>query len=127
MMPPTTKTTTTTNGANFEARRLLMKAYQASGVAKSPGVCEHLLEWLRGSGSQKVLVFGHHKGVLDAMQVAVAKEFKGTGHIRIDGTVNSQERAARVRKFQTSSRIRVAILSITAAGVGLTLTEEVSR
>jgi SWI/SNF-related matrix-associated actin-dependent regulator 1 of chromatin subfamily A len=110
------------DGANFEARTLLMKAYQASGVAKSPGVCDYLLEWLRGSGSQKVLVFGHHKGVLDAIEVAVAKEFKGTGHIRIDGTVNSQERAARVRKFQTSSRIRVAILSITAAGVGLTLT-----
>jgi hypothetical protein len=40
--------------------------------------------------TRTVLVFGHHKRVLDAMKVAVAKEFKGTGHIRIDGTVNSQ-------------------------------------
>lgn len=110
------------DGANFEARRLLMQAYQTSGVAKSPGVCDYLLEWLRGSGSQKVLVFGHHKGVLDALEVTVAKEFKGTGHIRIDGTVNSQERATRVRKFQMSSGVRVAVLSMTAAGVGLTLT-----
>jgi hypothetical protein len=67
------------------------------------------LQWLRGSGSQNVLVFGHHKGVLDAMEVAVAKEFKGTGHIRIDGTDDSQERAARVQKFQASSTNRVAI------------------
>jgi SWI/SNF-related matrix-associated actin-dependent regulator 1 of chromatin subfamily A len=110
------------DAANFEARRLLMQAYQVSGAAKSEGVCDYLLESLRGSGSQKVLIFGHHKAVLDALEVAVSKEFKGTGHIRIDGTVNSQERAARVRKFQKSSRIRVAILSITAAGVGLTLT-----
>eukprot|EP00980_Cylindrotheca_fusiformis_P029622 scaffold23625_cov137-Cylindrotheca_fusiformis.AAC.7 len=110
------------DGANFEARKLLMQAYQASGVAKSPGVCEYLLEWLRGSGSQKVLVFAHHKGVMDAIEVAVAKEFKGTGHIRIDGAVNSQERAVRVRKFQTSPKVRVAVLSMTAAGVGLTLT-----
>jgi hypothetical protein len=73
------------------------------------GVYHHLLRWLRGSGSQNLLVFGHHKGVLDAVKVAAAKDFKGTGHIRIDGTVNSQERAARVRKFQTSSRNRVAI------------------
>lgn len=109
-------------GANLDVRRLLMQAYQASGISKSAGVCDYLLEWLRGSGSQKVLIFAHHKGVLDALEVAVAKEFKGTGHIRIDGRVSSQERAARVRKFQTSSRIRVAILSMTAAGVGLTLT-----
>lgn len=138
------------NGANFEARRLLMQAYQASGVAKAEGVCEYLLEWLRGSGTQKVLVFAHHKAVLDSIEVAVAKELKGAGHIRIDGTffflgnhalqasegintdvqyfplspgtVNSHERAVRVKKFQTSKNVRVAILSMTAAGVGLTLT-----
>ena len=110
------------NSANFEARRLLMQAYQASGIAKSAGVCDYLLEWLRGSGSQKVLIFAHHKGVLDALEVVVAKEYKGTGHIRIDGSVNCQERAVRVRKFQTCSQVRVAILSMTAAGVGLTLT-----
>jgi len=110
------------NNANFEARRMLMQAYQASGVAKSSGVCDYLIEWLRGSGSQKVLVFGHHKEVLDAIEVAVSRECKGTGHVRIDGSVPSLERAARVRKFQTSSQVRVAILSMTAAGVGLTLT-----
>jgi SWI/SNF-related matrix-associated actin-dependent regulator 1 of chromatin subfamily A len=72
-------------GANFEARRLLMEAYQASGVAKAEGVCEYLLEWLRGSGTQKVLIFAHHKAVLDSIEVTVAKELKGAGHIRIDG------------------------------------------
>lgn len=110
------------DGANFEARSLLMQAYQASGIAKSSGVVEYLLEWLKGSGTQKVLVFAHHKGVLDALEVAVSKEYKAQAHIRIDGTVSSLERAARVRKFQTSSKIRVGILSMTAAGVGLTLT-----
>lgn len=109
-------------GVNFEARKLLMEAYQASGIAKVSAVSEYLVEWLRGSGTQKVLVFGHHKGVLDVIETAVAKELKGGGHIRIDGTVNSQERAGRVRKFQTCSNVRVAILSMTAAGVGLTLT-----
>lgn len=110
------------DGANFEARSLLMQAYQTSGIAKSSGVVEYLLEWLQGSGTQKVLIFAHHKGVLDALEAAVSKEYKATAHIRIDGSVSSLERAARVRKFQTSSKIRVAILSITAAGVGLTLT-----
>ena len=110
------------SGAHFEARKLLMEAYQCSGVAKASAVSEYLIEWLRGSGTQKVLVFAHHKAVLDTLEVAVAKELKGAGHIRIDGSVSSHERAIRVNKFQTCSKIRVAILSMTAAGVGLTLT-----
>ena len=110
------------NAAHFEARTLLMQAYQASGIAKASAVCEYVLDWLRGSGTQKVLIFAHHKGVLDSLEVAVAKELKGAGHIRIDGSVSSQDRATRVNKFQTCSKIRVAILSMTAAGVGLTLT-----
>ena len=112
----------TAAAAHWEARTLLMKAYQASGIAKVPGVCDYLVEWIRGAGTQKVLVFGHHKGVLDAIEIAVAKELKGKGHIRIDGSVQSKERALRVKKFQTSKHIRVAVLSMTAAGVGLTLT-----
>ena len=111
------------NTADFEARRLLMQAYQASGVAKAAAISDYLIDWLRGSStSQKVLIFGHHKAVLDTIEVAISKELKGAGHIRIDGAVNSQQRAALVKKFQTCPRVRVAILSMTAAGVGLTLT-----
>ncbi len=110
------------SGAHFEARKLLMEAYQSSGIAKAAAVSEYVVEWLRGSGTQKVLIFAHHKGVLDTIEVAVAKELKGAGHIRIDGSISSQDRAIRVNKFQTCSKIRVAILSMTAAGVGLTLT-----
>lgn len=108
--------------AHFEARKLLMSAYQASGIAKSQAVAEYVIDWLYGSGSQKVLVFAHHKEVLDTIENAVAKKFKGIGHIRIDGSSSSADRAASVRKFQNQSRIRIALLSVTAAGVGLTLT-----
>jgi len=108
--------------ANFEARRMFMEAFQASGLAKSQAVSEYLLDWLAGSGTQKILVFAHHKEVLDTLEQTVSKKMKGVGHIRIDGSVPSAERAARVRKFQTNAKIRVALLSVTAAGVGLTLT-----
>lgn len=108
--------------ANFEARRMFMEAFQASGLAKAQAVSEYLLDWLAGSGTQKILVFAHHKEVLDALEHTVSKKMKGVGHIRIDGSVPSAERAARVKKFQTNAKIRVALLSVTAAGVGLTLT-----
>ena len=108
--------------ANFEARRLLMMAYQQSGISKAPSVAQYLLDWLEGSGTQKILVFAHHQQVMDVLEQAVAKKLKGVGHIRIDGSVDSKERAVRVKKFQTNARTRVALLSMTAAGVGLTLT-----
>lgn len=109
------------NDAHFEHRRLLMQAYQSSGIGKANAVTEYLLDWLAGA-TQKILVFAHHQHVMDTLEQAVAKRYKGVGHIRIDGTVPSSERAIRVRKFQTNSQVRVAILSVTAAGTGLTLT-----
>eukprot|EP00979_Chaetoceros_neogracilis_P014649 scaffold4802_cov267-Chaetoceros_neogracile.AAC.34 len=108
--------------AHFEARKLLMQAYQASGVGKSQSVAEYVLDWLRGSSTEKVLVFAHHKEVLDTIEAAVSKHLKGVGHIRIDGSVPPIERASRVKKFQTKAEVRLGLLSVTAAGVGLTLT-----
>jgi hypothetical protein len=42
--------------------------------------------------------------------------------IRVDGSVNSEERKSVCDQFQTEDRFRVAVLSITAASTGLTLT-----
>ena len=46
--------------ANFEARRLLMNAYQMTGIAKAPAVADFILDYLSGS-NEKIIVFGHHK------------------------------------------------------------------
>lgn len=108
--------------AQFEVKTLLTKAYQVTGIGKAQACAEYILDWLRGSDTQKVLVFAHHKDVMDVIEAAVSKHLKGLGHIRIDGSVPSAERAMRVKKFQMKPQVRVALLSVTAAGVGLTLT-----
>lgn len=117
------------NNPDLQARRLLMKAYQATGIGKAPSVAEYLLDWLEGSGKQKILVFAHHAKVLDTIEQALLqRETKSKGgnapfqHMRLDGTVHTELRAQRVRQFQTCPKVRVALLSVTAAGVGLTLT-----
>jgi len=46
----------------------------------------------------------------------------GCGCVRIDGSVNELRRKAAVDAFQTDPAVRAALLSIQAAGVGLTLT-----
>ncbi|CAL8388250.1 unnamed protein product [Boreogadus saida] len=68
----------------------------------------------------KFLVFAHHLTMLQACTEAVIEA--KVGYIRIDGSVPSSERAQLVRKFQTDPAIRVAVLSIQAAGQGLTFT-----
>ena len=42
--------------ASIEAKRLFNQAYQASGIVKAGAVADYLVDWIGGSGSQKVLV-----------------------------------------------------------------------
>jgi len=109
------------NSAQWEARRLLMRSYQTSGIAKAPSTTEYILDWLDGTDStQKLVVFAHHKEVMDYIETNIASKYKGRlGMIRIDGSVPPAERALRVKKFQSNINVRLAILSMTAAGVGL--------
>lgn len=99
----------------------LMAAYQATGIGKASSVAAFVLDWLAGTEKQKILVFAHHKAVLDTIDNAILEK-RPNSHIRIDGNVPTAIRAQLVRKFQTCDRVRVALLSMTAAGVGLTLT-----
>ncbi|XP_018417313.1 PREDICTED: DNA annealing helicase and endonuclease ZRANB3 isoform X2 [Nanorana parkeri] len=68
----------------------------------------------------KFLVFAHHLSMLQACTEA-AIENKAR-YIRIDGSVPSSERIHLVHQFQNDPDTRVAILSIQAAGQGLTFT-----
>ncbi|CAG0918175.1 unnamed protein product [Notodromas monacha] len=68
----------------------------------------------------KFLCFAHHAHVLDGLSETLRK--KNIDFIRIDGRTSSDLRRAYCEAFQTREECRVALLSITAAGVGLTLT-----
>lgn len=68
----------------------------------------------------KLLVFAHHMAVLDGLQATCARA--RVGFIRIDGKVPGLERQKLVNQFQNDPAIKVAVLGLTAAGQGLTLT-----
>ena len=63
------------------------------------------------------LFFGHHRKTLDAVEELMGE----TTYMRIDGSTAAAKRQANVRNFQ-AGKYQVAILSIMAAGTGLTLT-----
>jgi SWI/SNF-related matrix-associated actin-dependent regulator 1 of chromatin subfamily A len=91
---------------------------------KIPLIREYLKDvvWqrLETDSGCKYLLFGHSRALLDALQEETEKA--KWGFIRIDGSVLPKKRADMVDSFQNDPTKRVAILSLCAAGVGLTLT-----
>ncbi|KAH8088757.1 annealing helicase [Aureococcus anophagefferens] len=82
----------------------------------------YALELLANEGA-KILLFAHHVAVLDALEADLVRGLKGSSaHFRIDGSTPPAERQRLVESFQNDPKVRCALLSVTAAGVGLTLT-----
>lgn len=104
-------------------------SYQELGIAKLSGFCE----WLSihplisesdgvakldvNHSSQKMIIFAHHLKVLDGVQEFVNE--KGVGFVRIDGNTLASDRQNAVLSFQSSNKVKIAIIGITAGGVGL--------
>lgn len=113
------------NPSNGEARKELLtalrEAYMSGGSAKVSATAALVGDLLEG-GTSKLLVFAHHRAVMDNLEGAFRAMRIVTGFIRIDGTTPSLERFERCKRFQTDAACRVALLSVTAAGQGLTLT-----
>lgn len=94
--------------------------YSLTGEAKVVSTQQYLKETLEATPG-KILVFGHHSEVLMDLDDFVRKKLK-TQTIVIDGKTPQHSRQGLCQKFQKDVNTRVAMLSITAAGVGLTLT-----
>jgi len=101
-----------------ERHSVLMQLYRETSVVKMGPVCEYVENLMQGGS--KFLVFGHHLAMLDALEAVASKN--SVKFIRIDGSVSASERLRRVNEFQADDTVQVAILSIMAAGVGITLT-----
>ncbi|GIM17500.1 hypothetical protein Vretimale_20047 [Volvox reticuliferus] len=106
-------------GVCREQQQTIMRLWRDTAALKAAAVAEYCADLLEADGA-KFLLFAHHQVLLDAVEAKV-KSCKG-GYIRIDGKTDSVARAEYVKRFQEDSDIKVAILSIQAAGVGLTMT-----
>ena len=86
-------------------------------LAKLPQVIEHIKACL-DSGVEKIIVWAHHTDVIEKL----GNELSDYGTVRITGETSTHVREEAVERFQTLPFMRVFIGSISAAGVGLTLT-----
>jgi SWI/SNF-related matrix-associated actin-dependent regulator 1 of chromatin subfamily A len=87
-----------------------------TAVAKIPRVIEHI-EDLFEAETEKLILFAHHHDVVDA----IYNHFKDISVV-LTGETKLEDRDAAVTRFQTDPACKLFIGSITAAGVGLTLT-----
>ncbi|KAK9841983.1 hypothetical protein WJX81_002729 [Elliptochloris bilobata] len=101
-----------------EQRQLVTEFYMRCAELKVKAVQEYVRELL--DQEQKFLIFAHHRVLLDGIQEVLNKA--RVRNIRIDGKVPPTQRQGLVDTFQGDPGVIAAVLSITAAGTGLTLT-----
>ncbi|XP_066202397.1 DNA annealing helicase and endonuclease ZRANB3 [Saccopteryx leptura] len=105
--------------ANETIMGLITRMFKQTAIAKAGAVKDYIKMMLQNN-ALKFLVFAHHLTMLQACTEAVIEN--KTRYVRIDGSVPSSERIHLVNQFQKDPETRVAILSIQAAGQGLTFT-----
>lgn len=86
------------------------------GELKVPKAIEHIKDQLENK--DKIVVFAHHISVLDKLQEGL-KEY---GLVRLDGATDEKNRNDAVNSFQNNPDIKIFLGSLTAAGIGITLT-----
>lgn len=118
-----------------------MALWRRTAEVKLPAMIDYVRYLLAEHPDQKLILFAHHQAVLDALTAAIdpqtciadgdddvgSKKRKrskadSTKYIRIDGTTPTHIRQELCSRFQTDPATRVALLSLTAASTGLTLT-----
>lgn len=101
-----------------DINQFVIESYSLTAKAKIKGVIDYISYLLENDC--KFLVFAHHQEMMQAIQDEVVKA--NVHFIRIDGKTPVDTRGDAVHEFQSNALCKVAILSITAAGIGLTLT-----
>ena len=88
----------------------------ATAEAKSRAVCAWIKDAIDGT-DKPIIIFCYHQIMMDAIEETLECDY-----MRIDGKTSSEIRAQNVNRFQTDKRCKVVLLSIMAAGTGITLT-----
>lgn len=104
--------------SQIERRGVLLEWFNSTSKAKLKAVAEYVKDLLEGD--RKFICFAHHQIMMDNIAEVLVK--RKTRFIRIDGNTNSEARNKHCDQFQRDDQTRVALLSITAANAGLTLT-----
>ncbi|KAK0179340.1 hypothetical protein PV327_005100 [Microctonus hyperodae] len=101
-----------------ESHSTMLQLYNASSTQRLRAVRNYVKDLLENDN--KFLIFAHHQCVLTT--ICEVLDGKKVQYIKIDGKTGPEKRKQYVDQFQNSEECKVAVLSITAANAGITLT-----
>ncbi|XP_039312253.1 SWI/SNF-related matrix-associated actin-dependent regulator of chromatin subfamily A-like protein 1 isoform X2 [Solenopsis invicta] len=104
--------------AALEKHSTLIQYYNETSDVKLKAICNYVANLFESK--TKCLLYAHHQIVMDGI-CNLAESMK-IRYIRIDGKTNPEQRKLQVDLFQERDDCLAAILSITAANAGVTLT-----
>jgi SWI/SNF-related matrix-associated actin-dependent regulator 1 of chromatin subfamily A len=96
----------------------LLNFFSETAVVKCPAVIDYVSELMENG--VKVLIFAHHKVVMNALCDSLASNRHQ--YIRIDGLTAGEDRLSLCNEFQSDPSVLAAVLSVTAANTGINLT-----
>ena len=105
----------------------VLKLSVENAVERAAASAEWVKEFfVEREGDDKCIVFAYHRAVLDKLEnelqkVKEIKQVGGTGMIRIDGSTSSRDREAKLDRFKTDDKCRIALLSLGTCSTGLNL------
>ncbi|KAI3383223.1 hypothetical protein SNEBB_010758 [Seison nebaliae] len=103
-----------------EKRTEFLEFYRETAVAKIDALKKFFKETLETEG-ENIIIFAHHQLILDELEEFIKD--KNFPYMRIDGKTSSKKRYDNVEWFQKpSDNMKIALLSITAANSGISLT-----
>ena len=123
-----------TSTQSKESYKNIIQLYQQSGIAKVGPTIDYVKDLIETK--QKVLIFAHHREVMDKLEEAINKMYKNKRNnsidyfFRLDGSTPATKRQEYVETFQQcddsdnnngGGECRIGLISITAGGQGITL------
>jgi len=90
------------------------------GLAKLPVCIKYIKDWLENNEKEKLVIFAHHQDVISHLELSLKRYDCAV----IKGNTALKKRDQIVTDFQNkNNELRILIGNITAAGIGITLTE----
>lgn len=103
-----------------------MESFRLTNRYKIPNVMKFIKEYMldnymKTNDKIKTLIFFHHEVMQQALE-ELLNDYSDFPYFVISGSTSAKKRDEYKDDFQTTEKYRIGLLSITAAGVGLTLT-----